>query len=177
MNLSLHRLGGEGERRRRERGLLLRDLYCLCGSDDGSALGRRRRGAAFGSCGAGRGGAEGGGLGRVWLISRGRRFSWGCFGCSRLVVVHLEDVLLEVSDPVFLHRQRAMKLHLAEPNAHRGTHEDRKYTQSVQQLQHPLQQKLLHRQTEWNLWNRFVLKVRTDSRGQISEILYVLKRE
>lgn len=47
---------------------------------------------------------------RGWAISR------GCFGSSRLVVVHLEDVLLEVSDPVLLHRQRTVKLHLAEPD-------------------------------------------------------------
>lgn len=122
MNLRLHRLGGEGERSGSERGLLLWDLYCLCGSDDGTTLGRRCGGAAVGSRGEGRGGGEGSGLDRVWIISRGGRFSGGSFGSGRLVVVHLEDVLLQVSDPVLLHRQRTVKLNLAEPDAHRKTH-------------------------------------------------------
>ena len=71
----------------------------------------RRGGAAVGGCGAGRGrsgsGGRGGGWGRDldqgWVISRGTGISGGCFGSGRLVVVHLEDVLLEVSDPVLLH--------------------------------------------------------------------------
>lgn len=120
-NRSLHCLGGEGKRSWRRVGLLLWDFYYLCGSDRRSTLSWRRRGAAVGGCGAGRGGGEdrcgrggtrgrGGGLDRGWAISR------GCFGSSRLVVVHLEDVLLEVSDPVLLHRQRTVKLHLAEPD-------------------------------------------------------------
>lgn len=130
VSLSLHCLGGEGNRSWRWVGLRLQDLYYFCGSD--MMLGWRRKGAAVGSCGAGRGGGEGrcgrggtrgrgGGLGRGldrgWVISWGRESSGGCFGSSRLVVVHLEDVLLEVSDPVLLHRQRTVKLHLAEPDA------------------------------------------------------------
>ncbi len=120
MMLSLSR---EGNRSWRWGGLLLRDLDYLCGSD---MLSRRRWGAAAGSCGAGRGGGEGrcGGGG-----TRGRGGGWGQGldrrrrlisrggGRSRLVVVHLEDVLLEVSDPVLLHRQWAVKLHLTEPDA------------------------------------------------------------
>lgn len=137
MNLSLHCLGGEGDISWRWGGLLLGALYYLCGSDRRSALSQRRRGAAAGSCGAGRGGGEGRsrcrggaggrgggcgrGLDRRWVISWGRGSSGGCFGRSRFAVVHLQDVLLEVSDPVLLHRQRAVKLHLAEADTERKT--------------------------------------------------------
>lgn len=41
------------------------------------------------------------------------------FASNRLVVVHLDDVLLEVSDPVLLHRQRTVELHLTEPGRRR----------------------------------------------------------
>lgn len=41
---------------------------------------------------------------------------WGVRGRgSRLVVVEVEDVLLEVADPVLLHRERTLELHLTEP--------------------------------------------------------------
>lgn len=87
-------------------------------------LDQRRRGATVGSCSVGRGGGKGrcgrggtrgrgGGSGRG--LDRGWFINWGCFGSSRLVVVHLEDVLLEVSDPVLLYWQRTVKLHLTEP--------------------------------------------------------------
>ena len=125
-NRSLHCLGGEGKRSWRWGGLLLWDFYYLCGSDRRSTLSWRRRGAAVGGCGAGRGGGEdrcgrGGTRGRGGGLDRGGVISRGCFGSSRLVVVHLEDVLLEVSDPVLLHRQRTVKLHLAEPGGDRST--------------------------------------------------------
>lgn len=126
MSLSLHCLSGEGDRGWRWGGLLLRDLYHFCGSDRRMTLSRRRRGGAVGSCGEGscgrggtrgRGGGSGRGLDRGGVLNWGRESSGGCLGSSRLVVVHLEDVLLEVSDPVLLHRQWTVKLHLAEPDA------------------------------------------------------------
>lgn len=126
--LSSHRLSREGDGSRRRCGPLLRDLYNLCGSERRSGLRERRRGAAVGRSAAGRdgGGGEGrcggsgtggrgGGLDLGLVFSRGRGSSGGFLWSSRFVVVHLEDVLLEVSDPVLLHRQRAVKLHLTEP--------------------------------------------------------------
>lgn len=45
---------------------------------------------------------------------------WGVRGRgSRLVVVEVEDVLLEVADPVLLHRERTLELHLTEPGGER----------------------------------------------------------
>lgn len=45
---------------------------------------------------------------------------WGIRGRgSRLVVVEVEDVLLEVADPVLLHRERTLELHLTEPGGER----------------------------------------------------------
>lgn len=81
-------------------------------------LGRGCRGAAAGCFGGGRGDSEGRcgrggtrgrgggldrGLDRGWIFNWGRDFSRGFFGTNRFVVVHLEDVLLEVSDPVLLY--------------------------------------------------------------------------
>lgn len=45
---------------------------------------------------------------------------WGVRGRgSRLAVVEVEDVLLEVADPVLLHRERTLELHLTEPGGER----------------------------------------------------------
>lgn len=128
--ISLHCLGGEGNKSWRWAGLLLRDLYHFCNRR--VALSRGHRGGVAGSCGEGscgtggtrgRGGGSGRGLDRSGVINWGRESSGGCLGSSRLVVVHLEDVLLEVSDPVLLHRQRTMELHLAEPDAGTQNHQ------------------------------------------------------
>lgn len=111
--------------------LRLGDLNDVCGSD--MLLSRRRWGATVGGsrgagwgcvdgrCGRGgargRGGGRGGGPGGGWVFRWGRLSVGGRFGISGLVEVHLYDVLLEVSDPVLLHRQRTVELHLAEPDA------------------------------------------------------------
>lgn len=73
--------------------------------------------------GSGRDGARGrgGGLGRAPAIGGGV-FN-PCRRGSILAEVHLEDVLLQVADPVLLHRQWAVELHLTEPDrAHTHTH-------------------------------------------------------
>jgi hypothetical protein len=41
---------------------------------------------------------------------------------SRLVVVEVENVLLEVADPVLLHRERTLELHLTEPGGESREH-------------------------------------------------------
>lgn len=127
--MSLQSLGTKSNGSWRWVRLRLCDLNYVCGSD--MLLSRRPWGATVGSCGAGwgcvdgrcsRGGARGrgGGLGRGpdggWVFSWGRLSIRGCFRISSLVEVHLYDVLLEVSDPVLLHRQRTVKLHLTEPD-------------------------------------------------------------
>lgn len=97
-----------------DRGLLCGDVVQLSGSVGGRALGRERGGGAAGGQG-GRGGAgargRGGGVGG----GRGGGVFVGSSGGGGGLVVHLENVLLEVTDPVLLHRERPVELHLAEP--------------------------------------------------------------
>lgn len=93
--------------------LLLQHLGDLRGSGDASTLSRRRRVGGQGGgegrcCTRGRGGGQHRGLARGRGVSGGRGFSVSA-------VVHLEDVLLDVSDPVLLHRHRAVELHVTEP--------------------------------------------------------------
>lgn len=123
--MSLHHLGGQGDRSRGER--FLRDFHEL--RDARSKFRRRLGRAAVGggdaaSHGGGEGGRRGGAGGRSLadgggLVRRNLRAAV-CFGFNGLAVVHLEDVLLEVPDPVLLHRERTVKLHLAESDGARG---------------------------------------------------------
>lgn len=60
---------------------------------------------------------EGGERAGCRSLESGWLFLWESeFGSCGLAVIHLEDVLLQMSDPVLLHGQRTMKLHLTEPD-------------------------------------------------------------
>lgn len=84
---------------------------CRYGDRSGRGLwGWHGRGGSE-SCGCSGGGGSGWGF-RSGSVVHGR------FG---LVVVEIEDVLLQVPDPVFLYRERTVKLHVTEPERNKWT--------------------------------------------------------